>query len=120
MVLVNLPSQAVFVKVHAESQASGMQRAHSIQSIPSSETGDSAANLLQARKSGSAEDLRSTAVSGLPKAGLPESPSFLAASKFFSEPLNDKLVRLSATGFLDMLADVKLTRSLQTLLVSRL
>lgn len=69
-----------------------MQRAHSIQSIPSSETGDSAANLLQARKSGSAEDLRSAAVSTPPKTGLPESPCFLAASKFFSEPLNDKLV----------------------------
>ena len=89
--------KAAVLKVQAEGQVSGMQRAHSIQSLPSSEIADSAANLLQARKSGSAEDLRSTAISGLPKVRLPESPCFIAASKFFSEPLNDKLVKSSTS-----------------------
>ena len=80
------------MQVQAESGASGMQRAHSIQSVPSSETGESVSHSLQGKKSGSAEDLRSSAASKPTKGGLPESPCFLAASKFFSEPLNDKLV----------------------------
>lgn len=72
-----------------------MQRAHSIQSVPSSEMGDSAAHLSRAKKSGSAEDLKSARASEQVKEGLPESPCFQTASKFFSEPLNDKQVHTS-------------------------
>ena len=74
-----------------------MQRAHSIQSVPSSEMGDSAAHLSRARKAGSADDLRSTAAPLQQQGGQLESPCLLAASKFFSEPLNDKQVGLAVS-----------------------